>query len=88
MPTYECCSRFLSLNKRQQTHNSGALNGPSQHPLMFGADTSVLWVNNFPLAGDKPLQKLNFFIIDVLRILRTKKALHANVIKIYEPNAK
>jgi len=44
-------------------------------PLMLGANAGMLWVDNFGLARNKTPQKINFFIINVVQILRAEKAL-------------
>ncbi len=42
---------------------------------MFGTDAGVLRINHLRLARNKTPQEIHFLVINVIQILRTKKAL-------------
>ncbi len=53
---------------------------------MLGANASVTRINYLDLAGNKTPERFHVFVVDVLRILRTKNTLfmfHPNTLKGY-----
>jgi len=51
---------------------------------MFGADSAISRVNNLALAGYKTSEQIGFFIINIFKILGTKKTLfHIFILSIF-----
>jgi len=65
----------LAPDERQQGQETGAFHRFREFPLMLGAGAGVLGVDYLGLARDEAAQKTDLFIIDILEVLRTKKAL-------------
>jgi len=54
-----------SSGVRQQGHVSGAFNGLGQFPLMLHAHAAAAPGHNFAIGGNKTLQNLPVFIINI-----------------------
>ena len=60
---------------REEAHETGALDRVRELPLMLCTDGRMPRVDDLRLARNKTPQKINFFIINVVQILRAEKAL-------------
>lgn len=67
--------RWLAADERKESEEAGPLHRRRKHALVRSADPRVLGVDDFRLAGNEPLQKAHFLIVDGLQVLRTEKAL-------------
>jgi hypothetical protein len=64
----------LPNDKRQKSDVAGALKRVGQSPLVTGTGASTLTGLNFAKRVQKPLQKLNVFVINKVGLLGTKAA--------------
>jgi hypothetical protein len=65
----------LFADERQESHETGALDGEGNLPLMLRTNMRVHRVNDLRLARNKPLQKVGFLVIHVFEVLRAEKTL-------------
>jgi hypothetical protein len=66
---------FLFADVRQKRHESRALDRLGEFALMLCADPRMARVNNLGLARNKPTQKVDLFVINVLDVLRAEETL-------------
>ena len=60
---------------REKRHKPRALDGLRKFALMLRADARMFRIDDLRLARNKPAEKINFLIIDIIQILRTEEAL-------------
>jgi hypothetical protein len=66
---------LLFANVRQKRHKSRAFDRIGELALMLRAHPCVPRINDLRLARNKPAQKVDLFVINVLDVLRAKEAL-------------